>query len=115
MKPQELLHVLRSHPTQIEFQAVIACIDEHYDFSPTAFVNGELRSEAGQNSGSCKVLSFAKLHDLSDQETLALFGAYYRVDVLENPAGTDHGNIRNLMVSGLVGVHFEGQALQAKP
>ncbi len=114
MKPQELLQILRSHPTKIEFQTVIACIDQNYDFSPTAFVNGALRSEAGQNSGSCKVLSFAKLHGLNDEETLALFGAYYRVDVLQNPAGTDHGNIRNLMVTGLAGVHFEGQALQAK-
>ncbi|WP_188863865.1 HopJ type III effector protein, partial [Aliivibrio fischeri] len=46
--------------------------------------------------------------------TLACFGQYYRHDVLENPQGDDHQNIRNFMVTGWAGVQFKTQALQAK-
>ena len=83
-----------------------------YDYTPTAFKNGDVRNEAGQNAGSCKLLSFARLHGLSETETLACFGKFYREDVLKNPNGTDHQNIRNFMRTGWGGVVFEGRALQ---
>jgi hypothetical protein len=56
--------------------------------------------------------SFAKLNGLSKEETLACFGAFYRNDVLQNPEGTDHQNIRNFIEFGWDGIEFEGQALQ---
>jgi hypothetical protein len=45
---------------------------------------------------------------------LACFGSYYRKDVLENPNGTDHQNIRNFMNRGWEGISFEKEALGIK-
>ena len=46
--------------------------------------------------GSSKILSLGRLAGLSEQETLCLFGQFYK-DVVANPSGTDHPNIRNFM------------------
>jgi len=105
---------LNDTPEAIAFDDTMAAIAPAYDFTPTAFTNGELRNEAGQNSGSCKLLAFARLHGLSKEQTLACFGAYYRDDVLKNPDGSDHQNIRNFMKTGWDGVKFDGVALHAK-
>ena len=35
-------------------------------------------------------------------------------DVLENPQGTNHQNIRNFMKTGWDGIQFEGNALKLK-
>lgn len=101
-------------PTSINFPEVIAHIDANFDFTPTRFTNGSAINEAGQNNGSCKIFAFAKLNKLTVDQTLALFGDYYRIDVLENPEGTDHQNIRNFMRSGWEGIQFEGVALSQK-
>ncbi|MFC5192888.1 HopJ type III effector protein [Algoriphagus aquatilis] len=101
-------------PETITFPEVIAHIDAHYDFTPTRFTNGTAVNEAGQNNGSCKIFSFAKLHGLHQDQTLALFGDYYRVDVLGHPEGTDHQNIRNFIQGGWEGIRFEGEALKEK-
>lgn len=109
-----LLEKLQNTPESIEFSDVIALIDALYEFTPTAFTNGEVRNEAGQNSGSCKLLAFARLQSLSEAHTLACFGAFYRQDVLGNPDGQDHQNIRNFIKAGWSGVVFAGQPLTAK-
>lgn len=109
-----LFEQLENAPQEIEFKDVIAFIDEHYDFTPTKFTNGNTVNEANQNNGSCKIFSFAKLNDLSKEETLNLFGEFYREDVLKNPEGTDHQNIRNFMESDWEGISFEGKALSRK-
>lgn len=109
-----LFEQLENSAEEIQFKEVIAFIDEHYDFTPTKFTNGNTVNEADQNNGSCKVFSFAKLNDLSKEETLSLFGAFYREDVLQNPEGTDHQNIRNFMNFGWDGITFEGKALTRK-
>ena len=114
MTLQDLLDKLQHAPDTIEFNDTIAVIDALYDFTPTQFKNGDLVSEAGKNSGSCKIFSFARLQNLTPQQTLACFGAYYRDDVLKHPEGTDHQNIRNFMKSGWEGIAFEGEALKAK-
>lgn len=101
-------------PENITFSEVISHIDAHYDFTPTRFTNGTAVNEAGQNNGSCKIFSFAKLQGLTQDQTLALFGDYYRVDVLGNPDGTDHQNIRNFILQGWEGIRFEGEALKEK-
>jgi len=105
---------LEKAPHEIQFKDVIAFIDAHYDFTPTRFTNGNTVNEADQNNGSCKVFSFAKLNDLSKDETLALFGDFYRTDVLQNPEGDDHQNIRNFIEFGWDGISFEGEALKRK-
>lgn len=109
-----LLEQLKNSPETIQFKEVIAHIDEHYDFVPTEFKNGNTVNEAGQNNGSCKVFSFAKLQGLSKEQVLPLFGEFYREDVLKNPEGTDHQNIRNFMTYGWEGISFEGEALREK-
>lgn len=109
-----LLEQIKNSPGTIAFPDVIAYIDANFDFTPTRFTNGDTVNEAGQNNGSCKVFSFAKLHDLSPSETLSLFGDYYRRDVLENRDGTDHQNIRNFIHTGWEGIKFDGEALEGK-
>lgn len=109
-----ILEQLITSPTTINFKEVIAYIDGNYIFTPTRFRNGTAVNEAGENNGSCKVFSFAKLNGLNEEETLALFGDFYRTDVLKNPEGNDHQNIRNFMQYGWDGIAFEGQALAEK-
>lgn len=109
-----LIEKIKTAPESISFSEVITYIDENFSFSPTSFTNGKTINEANQNNGSCKIFSFAKLQNLAREQTLNLFGDYYRKDVLGNSEGTDHQNIRNFMVSGWEGIAFDGDALQAK-
>lgn len=105
------LNQLQENPKSISFQNTIQVIEENYDFTPTAFHNGNQYNRAGENNGSCKIVAFAKLQNLSKEDTLACFGAYYFEDVLQNLQGTDHQNIRNFMQTGWDGINFEGEAL----
>jgi hypothetical protein len=101
----------------IDFKETIAIITQNYDYQPTEFSNGitqTLTNAAGQNEGSCKIFAFAKLQHLSQKQTLSLFGDYYRQDVLGNPQGSDHMNIRNFMRDGWEGIAFHGEALSKK-
>ncbi len=111
---QQFLQRLATAPDSIAFSDTIAMIDAHYDFTPTAFKNGDQQNEAGQNNGSCKVFSFARLHRLTPQQALFCFGSYYRDDVLKNPRGTDHQNIRNFIRAGWDGIVFQRDALTPK-
>ncbi len=108
------LEKLNTTPNSIEFTDTIAVIDSLYDFTPTAFENGELQNAANQNNGSCKLFAFAKLQGLNKEQTLACFGAFYRKDVLEQPAGTDHGNIRNFIKYGWHGIVYAGEPLRQR-
>ena len=109
-----ILEQLEKSPETIIFKDIIAYIDENYDFTPTKFTNGNTINEANQNNGSCKVFSFAQLKNLSKEQTLSLFGEFYREDVLKNPEGTDHQNIRNFIEFGWDGISFDGEALKKK-
>lgn len=104
---------LRQALKTLVFSDTMNIIEALYDFTPSAFSNGNIRNEAGENNGSCKLFSFAKLNDFSDAETLACFGEYYR-DVLATPNGDDHQNIRNFMKSGWAGIQFNGNPLSEK-
>jgi hypothetical protein len=106
---EQFLQRLRAGDT--DFEDRIALVNTLYDYTPTAFDNGELHNAAGQNEGSCRLFAFAQLQGLSQADTLALFGRFYRADVLQNPGGSDHGNIRNFMRQGWAGIRFEGVAL----
>lgn len=109
----DLLSQIKQQAQSIEFEQVMQVIAENYQYQPTRFTNGDLVNEAGTNEGSCKIFSFAQLNELNEQQTLACFGHYYREDVLANPAGNDHGNIRNFMKTGWQGIAFKSVALQA--
>jgi hypothetical protein len=108
------LEKLKQNPTAITFAETIATIEENYTFTPTAFQNGEQHNATGENSGSCKLFAFALLQKLSVAETLTCFGAYYFEEVLGDPNGTNHQNIRNFMKTGWHGIQFEGEALELK-
>ncbi|MBY7832867.1 HopJ type III effector protein [Vibrio fluvialis] len=114
MELSALLTQLTEQPENVVFAEVIATIDAYYDFTPTAFDNGETRNEANQNNGSCKIFAFAQLNQLSPEATLACFGDFYRQDVLQHPENDDHQNIRNFIRLGWDGVKFEGVALTVK-
>jgi len=114
MQLQDFLTQLNTAPESIEFDDTMAVIEANYTFSPTAFTNGDTDNEAGQNNGSCKILAFGQLHNLSVEQTLACFGKFYREDVLNHPQAEDHQNIRNFMQSGWDKVSFKGKALSTK-
>ncbi|GGO79462.1 type III effector [Marinobacterium nitratireducens] len=97
----------------LDFEDTMAVIAAHYDYRPTAFDNGPVRNDAGQNEGSCKIFAFARLNDLDRDRTLACFGRFYR-DVLATPDGSDHGNIRAFLENGWDGIRFDGEALIEK-
>ncbi len=107
------INKLKATPKKVTFQETIAIIDAHYDFSPSLFINGKVTNKAGENIGSCKIFSFAKLHQLGVEETLSCFGKYYE-DVVNTPEKNDHQNIRNFMNTGWKGVSFENETLQKK-
>lgn len=108
------LEKLNTAENTIEFTDTMAVIDANYEFTAQEFKNGDLVNQAGDNSGSCKIFSFAKLNQLTQEQTLACFGKYYREDVLQNPSNTDHQNIRNFMKTGWQGIEFKVLALKAK-
>lgn len=114
MTIEEFIAKVNKSPNFIDFKETIAVIDAYYNFTPTEFQNGELKNEAGQNSGSCKLFSFAQIQGFSQEQTLQCFGDYYRIDVLQHPAATDHQNIRNFIKYGWQGISFNGVALSAK-
>jgi len=114
MLVSDFLTKLNTQPEKIEFTDTMAVIEENYDFSETAFTNGQQTNAAGENSGSCKIFSFAQLNGLTEQQTLACFGIYYRNDVLGNPDASDHQNIRQFMINGWSGIRFDSAPLVSK-
>ncbi len=110
------LQQLQDAPQRIDFAQTMAIIAQYYEFTPTAFTNGEQHNAAGENNGSCQIFAFGQLHHLSDEQVLNCFGDYYRKDVLENPNASDHQNIRQFMINGWGGIDFQAtsQALSAK-
>jgi len=102
----------------VSFDETMAVISENYNYQPAEFSNGlndeRLINKAGTNEGSCKIFAFAHIHRLDQQQTLSLFGDYYRLDVLANPAGTGHQNIRNFIHYGWEGIRFNSEPLVAK-
>jgi hypothetical protein len=107
----DLLKQIKQPESHVEFDQVMQVIADNYQYQPTTFTNGTLVNDAGSNEGSCKIFYFAQLNKLDQQQTLACFGRYYREDVLANPTGDDHGNIRNFMKTGWQGIEFTQAAL----
>ncbi len=112
MELKAFLSKLQETPEAIAFDDTLQTIERNYTFTPTVFNNGDLRNETGQNSGSCKLFSFAQLQQLTKEQTLQCFGTYYSEDVLKNPDGESHQNIRNFMKYGWEGIEFEGIVLE---
>ncbi|KLV06935.1 type III effector [Photobacterium aquae] len=115
---EALLKQLKHTPEVVSFEQVMAIINEHYHYQATDFSNGlgreTLHNLAGINEGSCRIFAFANLHQLSEAETLACFGDYYRKDVLPHPDRNDHKNIRLFMKYGWQGIRFNTLPLTEK-
>merc|ERR1719359_1483624 len=94
------IQTVKKDPKSVDVEQTMAAIEDGYDYSAVAFQCGEVDSTAEQNQGSAKIFSLAKLQKLNKDTTLQLFGRFYRDDVLKNPSGDDHGNIRNFMKTG---------------
>ena len=114
MNINDYLNKLKTTPENISFEDTISTIDENYDFTPSAFTNGDTKNNTNENNGSCKIFFFAQEQQLPENLTLHCFGDYYRKDVLQNPNADDHQNIRNFITSGWSAVAFESSALKAK-
>ena len=118
MNTKEIINLIQTEPSEVQFDQVIAVIEKEYDYTATQFYNGlgenEVVNEAGTNEGSCKIFAFADMNDLNESQTLSCFGKYYREDVLANLGGTDHANIRNFMKFGWDGLHFDNPPLSLK-
>lgn len=104
---------IKTSPESIQFSETMDAIASMYKITEVAFSVGPVASDPGQNMGSAKIFSFAKLSKLDQAVTLQLFGDYYRKDVLEHPNGTDHANIRAFIAGGWGCVEFpNGLALE---
>lgn len=110
----EFITRLNTASETIMFDEVMAVISNHYNYQSSTFTNGELINQAGTNEGSCKVFAFAQKHNLSEQATLNCFAQFYREDVLTNPTGTDHANIRSFIKNGWSGITIDSAVLTAK-
>lgn len=96
------------------FADTMAIIEENYEDGLIEFRNGDIVNAPGENEGSAKLLSYAALSNMDKETTLKLWGEYYR-EVLADPDGDSHPNIRNFMKYGWEGVPFEnGIALTQK-
>ncbi len=99
----------------VAFTETMAVIASNYEYSAAGFHNGleegRIFNAAGTNEGSCKLFAFAKINGLGEQATLNCFGDYYTVDVLQNPEGQDHQNIRTFIDCGWKGIAFDSEPL----
>ena len=107
------IETIKNHPDQLTFENVIETIDHYYEYIPTQFSNGGVDNAAGGNEGSWKVFAFAQLNKLNEQQTLACFAEHYR-DVLADPHGESHGNIRQFIQNGWRGIKFDRPALKPR-
>ncbi len=118
MSLENLLQKITTKMDQVTFDEVLLTIADTYHYSPSRLTNGladdQVVSLPGSNEGSCKIFAFAKLNDLTAEQTLHCFGNYYRHDVLEHPQADDHDNIRSFMRHGWNGIQFEPMPLTAK-
>lgn len=114
MNIDTFLDRLNDKPESITFEDTMAVIDANFQFTPTGFTNGSQVNAADENNGSCKLFAFAKRVGLTEAQTLICFGDYYRKDVMNNPRGEDHANIRNFMDTGWSGVRFDADPLSVQ-
>jgi hypothetical protein len=104
--------------TRVSFKETMAVVEENYIYTPARFFNGlgekPVENAPGANEGSCKIFALGKLFGLSREETVSLFGELYWKDVVENPDGTDHANIRTFLRDGWEGIRFESEPLEPR-
>jgi len=89
----------------MSFSNTVFGITDNYTRQNVAFSIGDVFNNVGENSGSADIFSFALMAELDKNQTLELFGEHYK-NVLDNPDGENHQNIRAFMEYGLDGLDF---------
>ncbi len=88
-----------------KLEANIKAIQSVHHVPVQGFSVGLHRNASGENMGSLTILGFAKLYGLREDQVLSLFGEAAE-EVLKDPDGTNHPNIRAFLKQGLSGVTF---------
>eukprot|EP01031_Cornospumella_fuschlensis_P036180 gene36180-43882_t len=97
---------------EVSIQDTLAIIDKHYEYIAVPFTVGDAQSKSNENIGDAKILSFALMTRMNEEQTLRLFGEVYRN---LSPTGTDHTNLRNFAKLGWAKVVFKsGLAIVSK-
>jgi hypothetical protein len=109
---------LRIHLASVEgghanFDDTLALVEQHFHYQPTGFHNGPEFNASDENLGACKVFGIAQYCSLNEVDTLTLFAQHYK-QVLDNPAGESHGNIRQFISTGWSGIRFENTPLRLR-
>jgi len=112
MTQDEYIETLKSGE-KMQFEDLMLIIDQDYNYTPAAFSNGEVENSIDENQGSAKLFCFAAVNQLSPLETLHCFGQYYQ-EVLNDPEGDSHANIRNFIIYGWEGLKFDSPVLDRK-
>ena len=105
------IHLAALEAGRSDFDDTLALIERYFEYQPTGFHNGPLFNAAGENAGSCRVFGLGRHCNLSEAETLRLFAQHYR-QVLDEPAGDSHGNIRQFISTGWSGIRFDDEPLR---
>lgn len=108
------IHLASLSAGHSNFEDTLALVERYFHYTPSAFHNGALFNAACENEGSCKLFALAQYCNLTEAQTLQCFGQHYQ-QVLDEPTGTSHGNIRQFMGTGWSGIHFDASPLRPKP
>lgn len=112
MTEEAYLEELRTG-AQMKFEDLMTLVDENYNYIPASFTNGDFENRVTENQGSAKLFCFAAIHQLTQLEALHCFGQYYQ-EVLNDPKGNEHTNIRNFITYGWAGLKFDSPVLTSK-
>ena len=107
------VHLASTEAGHGQFEDTLELIARFFEYQPMRFFNGPLDNAAGENEGACRVFCLAQYCNLNEADTLQLFAEHYR-QVLDDPAGDSHGNIRQFMTTGWSGIRFDGQPLRKR-
>ncbi|SFR74651.1 HopJ type III effector protein [Marinobacter daqiaonensis] len=105
------IHLASLDAGHSDFEDTLTLLERYFDYLPAGFHNGPLYNRPGENEGSCRIFALGQFGNLGEAQTLSLFGRHYR-SVLDDPAGSNHGNIRQFMTTGWSGIRFEGPVLR---
>lgn len=107
------IHLAALDAGRNDFEDTLALIERYFEYSASGFHNGPLYNGPEENQGSCKLLALGQFCNLTEAQTLSCFGRHYR-QVLDDPAGTSHGNIRQFMATGWSGIRFDQTPLRPR-
>lgn len=107
------IHLASIEAGRSDFEDSLELIERYFDYTPAGFSNGPLHNSAEENQGSSKLFALGRFCNLTEAQTLSCFGRHYR-QVLEDPAGNSHGNIRQFIATGWSGIRFDREALRLR-